>query len=344
MPRLTTTYMGLRLSSPLVPSASPLTRSLDHLKRMEDAGAGAVVLPSLFEEQITQDIDDDLMQGTGTYAEALPYFPAPEDYGFTPDEYLEHVLRAKQALHLPIIASLNGVSAGGWLRYARAIEQAGADALELNVYYIPTAPWLSSDGIEQMYLDLVRDVKQRVRIPVAVKLSPYFTNLAGMAYYLAQAGADALVLFNRFYQPDVDVERLEVVPRLHLSSAHEPQALLLPLRWIAILYGWLQADLAATTGLHTTQDVLKMLLVGAKVTMLASELMTHGVERLCELRAELLHWMDVHGYESLDDLRGCLSQQSVAYPAAFERAQYMRAITQYDGKQHIAQQWNGRAS
>jgi dihydroorotate dehydrogenase (fumarate) len=332
MTDLTTTYLGLPLRSPLVPSASPLAKSLDNLKRMEDSGAGAVVLHSLFEEQInaeSHELDYFLSQGTESYAEALSYFPDLSTYRLAPDEYLEHVRRAKRALAIPVIGSLNGVSTGGWVKYARRIEQAGADALELNMYFVTTDPDLSGEAVEDMYTRLLVDIRREVAIPVAVKLSPFFSSLPNMARRLVDAGADGLVLFNRFYQPDIDLESLEVVPRPQLSTPAAPQALRLPLRWIAILYGRLQADLALTGGVHGAEDVLKGLMAGATVTMLASELLARGVDRLAAIQAGMLRWMEDHEYESVAQMRGSLSQRACPHPAAFERAHYVRAVSNY---------------
>jgi dihydroorotate dehydrogenase (fumarate) len=329
---LTTTYLGLALSNPLVPSASPLAKSLDNLKRMEDAGAGAVVLHSLFEEQInaeSHELDYYLSQGTESYAEALSYFPDLASFRLTPEEYLEHVRRAKRSLSIPVIGSLNGVSTGGWVKYARRIEQAGADALELNMYFVTTDPDLSGEAVEDMYTRLLVDIRREVSIPVAVKLSPFFSSLPNMARRLVDAGADGLVLFNRFYQPDIDLESLEVVPRPQLSTPAAPQALRLPLRWIAILYGRLQADLALTGGVHGAEDVLKGLMAGATVTMMASELLARGIDRLAAIKAELLRWMEDHEYESVAQMRGSLSQRACPHPAAFERAHYVRAVSNY---------------
>lgn len=326
---LSTTYLGLKLKNPLVPSSSPLTRSLDSLRQMEDAGASAVVLYSLFEEQINQEshtLDHYLSQGTNSFAEALSYFPEATEYQSGPDGYMEHIRQAKSVLDIPVIASLNGVSTGGWIRYAKEVEQAGADALELNVYYLPTDPSLSGVEVEQIYFDVLRDVKSAVSIPVAMKLSPYFSSMANMAYRLANAGANGLVLFNRFYQPDLDLDNLTVVPNLKLSSSIE---LRLPLRWIAILYGRIPCDLALTTGVHTVTDVLKGVAAGASVTMVASELLQNGINRLQVLRTGMEAWLVDHEYESLDQLRGSLSQINCAEPAAFERANYMRVLSSY---------------
>jgi dihydroorotate dehydrogenase (fumarate) len=329
-PDLSTTYLGLQLRNPLVPSASLLGRSLDNLRHMEDAGAGAVVLPSLFEEQIereSHELDFFLSHGTYSFAEALTFFPEPTDLALTPDKYLDHVRRAKAALHIPVIASLNGVSNGGWIDYAAQIEQAGADALELNLYFVPTSPTLASSTIEDELIDVLLAVKDRVKIPVATKLSPYFSNLSAMAQRLDTAGADGLVLFNRFQQPDIDLDTLELVPRPTLSPAGDEQALRLPLCWIGILSGRVRASLAASSGIHTAEDVLKLLLVGAHVTMLASELMLHGIDRLGAIRDDVSAWLLEREYTSVAQLRGSLSQRYVTFPSAFERAHYVRAIT-----------------
>ncbi len=333
MPDLSTTYLGLNLSSPLVPSASPLSRSLDNIKRMEDAGAAAVVFYSLFEEQInheSQELDFYLSRGTQSFAEALTYFPEPREFTLTPDQYLEHVRKAKAAVSVPIIASLNGVSSGGWIKYARKIEEAGADALELNMYFVPTDADTRSDVLEDMYVDLLVDVQRTVKIPVAVKLSPFFTSLPHTAQRLVRAGARGLVLFNRFYQPDFDLEALEVVVRPELSTLHTPQALRLPLRWIAILYNRLPVDFALTSGVHTAEDAIKGVMAGASITMMASELLKNGIGRLTAIKADMQRWLEEHEYESVTQMRGSMSQKSVAFPAAFERAHYMRALTGYE--------------
>jgi len=296
---------------------------------MEDNGASAIVLYSLFEEQITlesHNLNHYLTQGVESFPEALTYFPEAAEYETGPDEYMEHIQKAKEALSIPIIASLNGVSTGGWVKYAKNIEEAGADALELNVYYLPTDPNLSGAEVEQIYLDVLKDVKAAVKIPVAMKLSPYFSAMANMARRLTDAGANGLVLFNRFYQPDLDIENLEVVPHLLLSTSAEQR---LPMRWIAILYGRVQADLALTTGMHTSEDVLKGLMAGASVTMMASELLRNGVGRLKEILLDLERWMVEYEYESLSELKGSLSQINCAEPAAFERANYMRVLSSY---------------
>jgi dihydroorotate dehydrogenase (fumarate) len=324
---LTTTYLGLTLRTPLVPSASPLSEEIDTIRRLEDSGASAIVLYSLFEEQLRQDrfeLHQHMEAGTFSYAEALTYFPEPDQFHLGPDEYLKHISKAREAVDMPVIASLNGSSVGGWTSYAKAIQQAGADALELNIYYIPTDLDVTSAQIEQTYLDILKAVKSEVTIPVAVKLSPFFTNFANMAKRLDDAGANGLVLFNRFYQPDIELESLEVVPNILLST---PMAMRVPLRWIAILYDKLNCSLAATSGIHRATDALKMLMAGADVTMLCSVLIRHGVKQIGVIERELVAWMEEHEYESVEQLKGSLSQKNCENPSAFERAQYMRAIS-----------------
>jgi dihydroorotate dehydrogenase (fumarate) len=326
---LSTKYLGLNLSSPLVMSASPMSESLDNLKRAEDSGAGAVVMYSLFEEQIRREIealDYHLTFGTDSYAEALTYFPEPETYHAGPERYLQHIRDAKESLSIPVIASLNGSHIGGWTRFAKKIEQAGADALELNIYNIPTNIDMSGEDVESTYLEVVRSVKEVVNIPVAVKLSPFFSNMANMAKQFKEAGADGLVMFNRFYQPDIDLETLEVKPNVLLST---PQSLRLPLRWIAILYGRVDIDFAATSGVHFAEDALKLLMVGANVTMMASALFKHGISHIATVEVQMRAWMLEHGYESVQQMRGSISQKNAIDPEAFERAQYMRAVTNY---------------
>jgi dihydroorotate dehydrogenase (fumarate) len=323
---LSTTYLGLKLKNPLVPSASPLSEDLGNIRKMEDCGASALVLHSLFEEQIKGEADDvnlGLSQGAESYAEALSYFPEPAAFKFGPDEYLEHIARVKQAVKIPVIASLNGASVGGWTDYAKQIQQAGADAIELNIYYIPTDPETPGDKVEQVYVDIVKAVKAVVTVPVAVKLNPYFSSLGHMAKRLDAAGANGLVLFNRFYQPDINLTTLEVEHTVLLSTA---QARRLPLRWIAILYGRIKADLAATSGVHSAQDVLKMLMAGAKVTMFCSALMKHGIEHLKVVEREMQLWMQEHEYESVRQMQGSVSQLKCPDPSAFERAQYMKVL------------------
>jgi dihydroorotate dehydrogenase (fumarate) len=328
-PDLSTTYLGLHLVNPLVPSASPLSRSIDTIRRLEDAGASAVVLHSLFEEQITFEsrvLDRFLSVGADSFWEASNYYPEPAEFTLPPDEYLEHVNLAKAATSIPIIGSLNGISTGGWIKYARLIEQAGADALELNVYFVPTDTQLSGAQIEDATVDLVREVRQQLRIPLAVKLSPFYSNVGNLAARLVAAGADGLVLFNRFNQPDFDLEALEVVDRPLLSRDGDGEALRLPLRWIAILFARIEADLAATGGVHQAQDALKLLMAGANVTMLASALLLHGPRRLSTILEDLSAWLTEHEYTSIAQLRGSMSQLRVAEPAAFERAHYVRTV------------------
>ena len=296
---------------------------------MEDAGAGAIVLRSLFEEQIeleSQHLDRTLSQATEQYGESVTYFPDLHDCKLGPDSYLEHVRRAKAAVSVPVIGSLNGVSTGGWISFARKIEQAGADALELNVFYLPTEPALTGAEVEQRYVDLVRDVKQSVSIPVAVKLGHSFSALANLAQRLDGAGADALVLFNRFYLPDFDLEMLDVVPTLTLSS---PSELLVRLHWIAILFGHVRADLAATGGVHAPEDVVKAMMAGARVAMMTSALLVHGIDHLARVRRGLLDWMEAHEYASISQMQGSMSYRSVANPTAYERANYMRVLSSY---------------
>lgn len=327
---LSTTYLGLKLRTPLVPSAAaPLTEEIDNIRRLEDAGAAAVVLHSLFEEQLRADrlaLAQAMTEGTESFAEALTYFPEPDEFKIGPETYLEHIRKAKEAVKIPIIASLNGSSPGGWTDYAKQIQQAGADALELNIYYIVADMEMTSGDVEQTYIDILKAVKSAVTIPVAVKLSPFFSNMANMASRLDGAGADGLVLFNRFYQPDIHLETLEVEPNILLST---PMAMRLPLRWIALLYGRVKASLAATSGIHRATDVLKMLMVGASVTEVCSVLLRHGVTRLSAIERDLREWMEQHEYESVSQLQGSLSQKNCPDPTAYERAQYMRAISTY---------------
>jgi len=328
MPDLSTTYLGLKLKSPLVASSSPLTREIDNIRRLEDAGAAAIVLHSLFEEQIqleANELDRQLSPNEG-FAEAQSYLPDLVAYNIGPDGYLEHIRKAKQAVSIPIIGSLNGVSAGGWIQHARFIEDAGADALELNIYYLPVHPELGSAQVEMMQADLVAEVRESVRIPVAVKLGPYFSALPNMMRKLDAAGAGALVLFNRFYQPDFDLETLEVVPHLTLSDSHE---LLLRLHWVAVLYGQVKADLAITGGVHTAADVIKSMMAGAKVAMMTSALLRHGIPYLESVRTKVAGWMAEHEYDSIAEMQGSMSRRSVPNPEAFERANYMRVLSSY---------------
>jgi dihydroorotate dehydrogenase (fumarate) len=329
MKDLTTRYLGFDLRSPLVVSASPLAKDLANLRKMEDAGAAAVILHSLFEEQITLEensLDRLLSEGTESYAEALSYFPELPSYGMGPDAYLEHIRKAKQAIGIPLIGSLNGVSTGGWVRYAHEIEQAGADALELNIYFLPTSIEIEGREIEASYCDLVEAVKSKVRIPVAVKLAPYFTSMANVAFRLDRAGADALVLFNRFYQPDFDLEALSVTPHLTLSTSDE---LRLRLHWVALLSRTIRCELAITGGVHTPEDVLKGIMAGAQVTMLTSALLKNGIGYLRELEAGVVDWMERHEYESIAQMRGSLNVAAVPEPGAFERANYIKVLGSY---------------
>ncbi|MDZ7315826.1 MAG: dihydroorotate dehydrogenase-like protein [candidate division KSB1 bacterium] len=326
---LSTTYMGLKLKNPLVPSASPLSKTLDGIKKLEDAGAAAVVLYSLFEEQIAfeqEELNYFLDRGTGSFAEALSYFPEVGEYNLGPEEYLEHIRRAKEATSIPIIASLNGVSAGGWIDYAKKMQEAGADALELNIYFLATDPNQEGRKIENQYRIILNAVKSNVTIPVAVKLHPFFSSLARMAKELDDDGADGLVLFNRFYQPDLDLENLEVVPGVVLSTSAD---LRLPLRWIAILYGKVKASLAGTTGVHTAMDALKMVAAGADVVQVCAALLKNGPAYLGTILKGMEKWLEEKEYDSLSTLKGSMSQKAVAEPAVFERANYMKALNDF---------------
>ena len=324
---LTTQYLGLKLRTPLVAAASPLSEELDSIRLMEDSGASAVVLYSLFEEQLQQDrleLHHKLEQGTESFPEALSYFPEAVNYNLGPEDYLKHIAKAKAAVGIPIIASLNASSPGGWTKYAALIQEAGAAALELNIYSIPTDMNQSGAEVEQNCLDILKAVKAEVSIPVAVKVSPFFSNFSNMA--LQAAGADGLVLFNRFYQPDLDLESLEPRPNILLST---PMAMRLPLRWLAILSGKLDLSLAASSGIHRASDALKMLMVGADVTMLCSTLIRHGVRQISVIEREMVNWLQEHEYESIEQLKSSMSQKNCPDPAAYERAQYMRAISSY---------------
>lgn len=327
---LSTTYLGLALKNPLVPSSSPLTRHIENIKKMEDAGAAAIVLHSLFEEQIiseSQKLDFILSYGVESFPEALSYFPDVRSYNLGPDGYLEHIRRVKQAVSIPIVASLNGFSAGGWTEYARLIQEAGADALELNMYYIAADADQDSATVETMYVDLVREIKRVVTIPVAVKLGHHFTAFAHFAKRIVEAGANGLVLFNRFYQPDIDLDNLEVVPSVNLSSSYE---LRLRLRWVALLYGRVNADLAVTGGVHSAEDLIKSMMVGANVAMMTSALLQHGVPHLTQVLRNMDAWMTEHEYESVRQMQGSMSHRSVAHPAAFERSNYMQVLRAFE--------------
>jgi dihydroorotate dehydrogenase (fumarate) len=330
IPDLGTTYLGMRLPNPLVASSSPMTQTVDSLKALEAAGIAAVVLPSLFEEQIEHEAME--MQrlyefGVDSYAESLSgYFPEFEDYATRTEAYLKHISDAKAALSIPVIASLNGTTRGGWTHYARRLEEAGADALELNVYLITTDPYATGRDVEERYLDLVTAVRSEVSIPLSVKMGPYFSSTPHMARELVEAGADGLVLFNRFFQPDIDLETLEVVPTVNLSPR---TALLLPLRWIGILHGRIKADFAITSGVHSAEDALKAVLVGADVTMMASALLRGGAEHITRMLEDMTSWLQEHDYESIEQMKGSMSIGTAPNPEAFVRANYMKMLTTY---------------
>ena len=331
---LSTKYLGLQLRTPLVASASPLSQEIGGIRSLEDAGASAVVLYSLFEEQLRQEnleLERDLNAGTESFAESLTYFPKTNEFHTGPEGYLNHIRKAKEAVDIPIIASLNGSTLGGWTKYAKQIEQAGADAIECNLYFIPTNMEILGSDVEEAYLDVLREVKTSVHIPVSAKLSPFFSNLANIAKRMDQMGTDGLVLFNRFYQPDIDLEELEIKPNVLLSG---PQALRLPLTWIGILYGRIRASLAATSGVHGPEDVIKLLMVGADVTMMCSALLHNGIAHLRHVEQGVREWMETHEYESVRQMQGSMSQLRCPDPGAFERAQYMRAVK---GLQHVLQ-------
>ena len=326
---LSTNYLGLKLKNPLVASASPLSKKVEQVKRMEEAGIAAVVMYSLFEEQIIHEsleLDYYLARGTKSFSEALTYLPDIGTYSLLPDRYVANVEKLKKSVSIPVIGSLNGVSKGGWTRYARLIQDAGADALELNLYYIPTDPAIPAQELEDMQVALVADVKSSIKIPLAVKLSPFYTSFHHFAKRLVTAGADGLVLFNRFYQPDFDIEEMNISHSLDLSS---PSELRLPLRWIAMLYGHLNVDFALTSGIHSARDVLKAMMSGARVSMMASKLLYGGVDSVSNILAELQNWMEEHEYTSIKQMQGSMSQKSVAEPAAFERANYMKVLSSF---------------
>ncbi|HNT24392.1 MAG TPA: dihydroorotate dehydrogenase-like protein [Anaerolineales bacterium] len=329
MADLSTTYLGLKLKNPLVASASPLSEKVESVKRLADAGVSAVVMYSLFEEQIIHEsleLDHYLSQGTESFAEALSYLPEAGKYTLAPDAYVETLRKIKQAANIPVIGSLNGVSTGGWIKYAKNIQDAGADALELNIYFLPVDANITSCELEDAHVKLVADIRSQVQIPLAVKLSPCYTALPNFARRLVDAGANGLVLFNRFYQPDLDLEELEVTPRLVLSSSQE---LRLPLRWTALLYGKVKADLALTTGVHTAEDAIKAIMAGANAVMSASALLKGGPEAASKILADMQTWMEAHEYHSVERMRGSMSQGTVAEPAAFERANYMKVLNSF---------------
>jgi dihydroorotate dehydrogenase (fumarate) len=326
---LSTTYLGLKLKNPLVASSSPMCEDVANIRRMEDAGAAAVVLHSLFEEQIeieSDELDRFITETSSISSEAQTNFPELNTPVRSAEGYLEHIAKCKKAVKIPVIASLNGTTKGGWLRYAKQIQQAGADALELNIYYIPTDANITGEQVERQYIELVEAIRGEVRIPLAVKLGPYFSSLANMGRKLDAAGADGLVLFNRFYQPDYDLEALEVVPNLILSNSHE---LLLRLHWIAVLYGSIKADMALTGGVHSATDVIKAMMAGAKVAMMTSALLKRGISYLDTLCTELLVWMGEHEYDSIKQMQGSMSRNAVPQPKAFERANYVKVLSSY---------------
>lgn len=334
-PDLSTDYLGFKLKNPIVPSASPLSESVHKIRQMEDEGAAAVVMHSLFEEQLLHEghrLDHYLDYGVESFSEAQSYFPTADSYNVGPEQYLDHIRRAKDAVDIPIFASLNGISNGGWTKYARSLQEAGADALELNIYYIPTNPAMTGKEVEDRYLDIVKSVSEQIRIPLAVKIGPNFSSIANMVENLSDAGAHGVVLFNRFYQPDIDLETLKVDPHLVLSTAYEMR---LPLRWVAILLGRVDVDFAVTSGIHTYDSVLKCLMVGANVTMMASELLVNGVERIGQILEAVETWMVEHEYESVSQLRGSMSQSSVREPSAFERANYMKELQSWSKQSFV---------
>ena len=326
---LSTTYLGLKLRNPLVASSSPMCGDVGNVRRMEDSGAAAIVLQSLFEEQIeseSDELDRDIDRASEVGAESVSHFPELGHRVMGPETYLSHIVKCKQAVKIPVIASLNGSSPGGWLSYAKQMEQAGADALELNIYHIPVSADVTGEQVEQQYIELVKAVKAEVHIPVAVKLGPYFSSMANMARKLDATGVDGLVLFNRFYQPDYDLEALEVVPNLILSNSHE---LLLRLHWVAVLYGSVKADMALTGGVHCATDVVKSMMAGAKVAMMTSALLKRGISYLDTIATELLVWMGEHEYDSIKQMQGSMSRNAVPQPQAFERANYLKVLSSY---------------
>ena len=326
---LSTKYLGVQLKNPLVASASPLCENIENIKQMEKSGIAAVVLHSLFEEQVIlqeKELNYALTQQTESYAESLSYLPDINDYRFAPDEYVDYIAKVKKAVDIPIIGSLNGISNSGWISYGKKIEEAGADALELNIYYLPTTKSSLCQEIEQIYLDLIKSLRQNITIPIAVKLSPYFNSIPGIADKLAEEGVDGLVLFNRFYQPDIDLTEMSVVPNLELSHSSE---LRLRLRWVAILYQNIKTDLAITGGIHTTEDIIKGILAGANVTMTTSALLEKGIPYIDELIKGTEEWLRRHQYNSINEIRGLLSQQNVKETDAFERANYMKVLKSY---------------
>ncbi len=329
MTDLTSMYLGLTLKNPFVASSSPLIEKLDIVKQMEEAGVAAVVMPSLFEEQIINEswkLHRDLLRGSESFYEALSYLPDTGRYSIGPEKYLERLTRTKEAVNIPVMGSLNGVTTGGWVEYARKIEDAGADALEINLYDVVTDPGMTSEQLENTHITLVRDIRAQVNIPIAVKISPFYTAIPNFALRLAETGVNGLVLFNRFYQPDFDLEELKVVPNLVLSNSNEMR---LPLRWTAILYGKVHVDFGLTGGVHTATDLIKALMAGASATMVTSELLLHGVTRISEILADVQTWMEEREYDSVAQMKGSMSQMAVGDPSAFERANYMRVLSSY---------------
>ncbi|NWF51272.1 MAG: dihydroorotate dehydrogenase-like protein [Ignavibacteriaceae bacterium] len=326
---LTTKYLGFKLKSPIVPSAGPLSQDIGNIKEMEDAGAGAVVLYSIFEEQIEHEaleLNFHTSYHAESYAEATSYFPEPFEFKLGPEEYLEHIRKIKKSVEIPVIASLNGKSLGGWIDYAKKIEQAGADGLELNIYLLATELNKTPAEIEKNYLDIVKSVTSNIKIPVAVKMHPFFTSVSNMAYELDKAGAKGLVMFNRFYQPDIDLDNLEIVPNVLLST---PMAMRLPLRWIAVLYNRVNADLAATSGVYTERDVIKMIMAGASVTQMLSSLLKFGIGHIADVITKMKTWMEENEYHSVEQMKGSMSYMNVANPSQFERANYMKVLHSY---------------
>ncbi len=326
---LSTSYMGLKLKNPIVASASYLWQDSKNIKKAEKSGVAAVVLHSLFEEQLEieqEELNRFLLQGTESYAEALTYFPEIKDFKFAPDEYIELIKEVKADSEIPIIGSLNGVSDGGWVKYAQKIEEADADALELNIYHIPTDTSVTSSKIEENYYNLVKSIKQKIKIPLAVKLSPYFTSTPNVLNNIEKSGADAFVIFNRFYQPDIDIKNLEITPNLVLSTSEE---LRLRLRWAAIMYGKIKSDIAITGGVHTGTDVIKSIMAGAKVSMMTSALIKNGIEHIEKVLSETTEWLSKNDYESIKSIQGIMSQRNVLEPSAYERANYMKTLGSY---------------
>ncbi len=329
MTDLTTRYLGLNLKNPLIASASPLSERVDTVKQMEQAGIGAVVMYSLFEEQIIHEsleLDHYLNYGTESFAEALSYLPDTGRYSLGPEKYVDQVKRLKDAVSIPVIGSLNGVSSGGWVQYAKRIEEAGADALELNIYYLPFDPSITSAGLEENYIQLVKDVRREIKIPLAVKVSPFLTGVANVLKQFAEAGADGLVLFNRFYQPDIDLEKMEITPNLVLSTSTE---LRMPLRWVALLYGQIKTDFAITSGVHTSEDVIKSMMAGASAAMMASELLKNGIKRIPEILSGMQLWMETNEYESVAQMKGSMSAQAVRQPGSLRRSNYIKVLNSF---------------